>query len=297
MSKTFTMRAYAKINLYLDVLRRRQDGYHDIRSIMQSISLCDELTFQEAEGIDITTSLGSDIPKDDNLIFKAAKLLIEESGVKSGAKIDVKKRIPLFAGLGGGSSDAAATLHGLNELFGLGLSLGDLAEIAARVGSDVPFMLMGGIALVEGRGEMVTPLSIEPKLNLVVIKPDLNLSTAKIYASLKNGACSLAPPVDVMILSLQINDIDAIAASLINVLEGPAISANPLLARIKAEAVSLGAKGALMTGSGSAIFALADSSVSAEGIASALGGGGLEVFTAISMKEGSNFLPADSKAS
>ncbi len=290
MPESLKVKAYAKINLYLDVLGRRPDGYHNIRSLMQSISLADELTFEPADDMEIETLTGPKIEREKNLIFKAAKALLEETGLKKGAKIGVKKEIPIFAGLGGGSSDAAATLVGLNRFWELDLGQSELAEIAVKIGSDVPFMITGGTALVEGRGEMVIPLSIEPELNLIVIKPELNLSTADIYAGLNLKASPPPLPIDLMIQALKMNDLSALAACLINRLETVAIKENPILARIKEEAASAGALGALMTGSGAAIFALADSMADAKRIASSLKRGGREVFIARAVNRASVFV-------
>ena len=183
--RSLTLKAYAKINLTLEVLGRREDGYHDIASIMQAVDLYDTLSFEPADEL----TLVCDVPElaaDDNLVLRAARLLREEAGHESGAKIKLEKRIPLASGLGGGSSDAAATLVGLNDLWELGLTIEELSPLAARVGSDVPFFLHGGTAMVLGRGERIRPLPPIDLQWLVLIAPSIHVpnKTASMYGQL-----------------------------------------------------------------------------------------------------------------
>ena len=178
-------KAYAKINLGLDVLRRRADGYHEVEMIMQTVDICDDLTFEksDAQGVHLTIE-GADLPADgDNLICRAAALILEAGTVTEGVRITLQKRIPIAAGMAGGSADAAATLRGLNRLFGLGYSMQELRELGVRLGADIPYCIEGGTMLSEGIGEILTPLSSPPACHLVVVKPDINVSTAFVYGN------------------------------------------------------------------------------------------------------------------
>lgn len=182
------LKAYAKINLTLEVQGRRDDGYHDIVSVMQAVDLCDEITLEPA----VTNSLECDRPElesPDNLALRAANLLQETSGVSQGARISLKKGIPIAAGLGGGSSDAATVLTGLNELWGLGMSIEELTPLAATLGSDVPFFLHGGTAMVSGRGERVRPLPLADIPWIVILSPSIDVpdKTATVYSKLTSA--------------------------------------------------------------------------------------------------------------
>ncbi len=199
-----TVTAYAKVNLTLEVLGKRPDGYHEIRSVLQTIHLHDTLTCELAPKIEL------DAPPltskaEDNLVFRAARMLQETTGCKKGAVLSLTKGIPAVAGLGGGSSDAAAALCALNQLWGTGLSRKALSQIAARLGSDVPFFLYGGTALAEGRGEFVTPLPVAPRLWLVIVKPPLEVpsKTVRLYSSLKSSHFSKGEATASMILRLR----------------------------------------------------------------------------------------------
>lgn len=187
-----TLKAYAKVNLVLEVLGRRADGYHEIASIMQTVGLHDVLTFEAADAIEFSCSV-PELQSGDNLVWKAVHVLREATGNTAGARIALKKDIPRDAGLGGGSSDAAAALKGLNRLWGLGMAHESLAEIASRVGSDVPFFIYGGTCLAQGRGEKITPLPDVPAAWFVLLKPSVAVpakKTAALYAMLKPGHCS-----------------------------------------------------------------------------------------------------------
>ena len=184
-----TLLAPAKLNLTLEVLAKRRDGFHEIRSVIQTINLCDNLRFQLSRNIEFKSSLPDWVPE-ESLVSKAASLLREATGCSRGALIEVNKRIPLVSGLGGDSSDAAATLRGLNKLWGWGLSRAELLELAAQLGSDVAFFLYGGTALIEGRGERVTPLPPLPHMWVILVVPSVPRmpgKTKKLYASLKPG--------------------------------------------------------------------------------------------------------------
>jgi 4-diphosphocytidyl-2-C-methyl-D-erythritol kinase len=248
--------APAKVNLFLEVLGKRPDGYHEIATLMLAIDLADELDFAPADAGEL--SLTCDDPSlstgPDNLVMKAADRLRTETGCSLGARIALRKRIPWAAGLGGGSSDAAATLEGLNELWKLGLSQAALARIGAEIGSDVPFFLNGPAAWCTGRGEVVTPVLVGRPLDLVLVKPTAGLSTADVYRRLSVPA----RPVDGTAAreALASGDVEGLGKALFNRLEEPAFELNPAVAEAARRVQGVGAAGSLMSGSGSALFAL-----------------------------------------
>ena len=181
----YRIKAYAKINLGLDVVRRLENGYHEVKMVMQTVGIYDVLDFQRtARGIVITTDSGELPTNEDNLIYKAAKLMIEKYHITEGVKIHLEKHIPIAAGMAGGSTDAAATLKGMNRLFDLGCTLKDLMELGVKIGADVPYCVMGGTALAEGIGEKLTPLAPAPDCYVLVAKPDINVSTKYVYEHL-----------------------------------------------------------------------------------------------------------------
>ncbi|MBO6016223.1 MAG: 4-(cytidine 5'-diphospho)-2-C-methyl-D-erythritol kinase, partial [Lachnospiraceae bacterium] len=193
-----TRNAYGKINLGLDVLRRRPDGYHDVKMIMQTVDVYDTLMFtQRADEVITLTCDDTKLPCDENnLIYKAAKLILDHTQAKKGVDIHLQKRIPVAAGMAGGSTDAAATLCGLNELFGLGLDQETLLKLGVQIGADVPFCIMGGCALSEGIGEVLTPLPTPPSCELVIAKPDIDVSTKYVYEHLNLPALTSHPDID-----------------------------------------------------------------------------------------------------
>ena len=256
-----TESAFAKLNLTLDVLDRRPDGYHDLRSIMQTVSVRDDITLEldthepwrlecDREGI----------PTDEtNLAWQAAELYLQELDKHvDGLGIHITKRIPAKAGLAGGSADAAAVLRALNRAFDAPLSLPALAELGARLGSDVPFCVLGGTALAEGRGERITQLPPAPQMTYVICKPELSLATPELYAQLDAAAIGERPNTTAMRAALQKGDLEQIGKQLCNVFEQVAIPAHPELNYIKSILMTYGAYGALMTGSGSAVFGIFD---------------------------------------
>lgn len=252
---TLAERAYAKINLTLDVLRKREDGYHDIRTVMQTISLCDDVEIDVDTGKPWALTCGADgIPCDErNLAWKAARAFFDRLGREpDGVTIRITKRIPSEAGLAGGSADAAAVLRALNRWANEPLSVDELCAVGARVGSDVPFCVLGGTALAEGRGEQLTKLPAAPELHLVVCKPPLAFSTPALYKRLDSIAIGKRPDTDAMLAALHSGDREQIASLLCNVFE-QAVS-DPQIEAIKQELRSHGALGAIMTGSGSAVF-------------------------------------------
>lgn len=259
-------RGYAKINLTLDVLGKRTDGYHDLVSIMQTVDLYDTLTFSSLDrGIELTSDC-SLLPNDErNLAYKAALLLLQRTGFAGGVRIELKKRIPLMAGLAGGSTDAAAVLRGLNRLWNLGLKYEELWEAACELGSDVPFCLNGGTCLAEGRGEILTPLKLKQPVWLLLLKPEIAVSTKNVYQALDLKKIQKRPKQEIMQQALAKGDVSLIALNLVNVLESVTLAAYPELKGYKEELRALGSNGVLMSGSGPTIFALAESREQAEG--------------------------------
>ncbi|MGE5575955.1 MAG: 4-(cytidine 5'-diphospho)-2-C-methyl-D-erythritol kinase [Syntrophothermus sp.] len=271
---TVKVRAYAKVNLTLDVLGKRPDGYHELESIMQSIGLYDTLEFRSAsDGIRLSCNHPEVPAGEDNLIHKAARALQESFGLAQGAEIRLEKAIPVAAGLAGGSADAAGTLIGLNALWGLHLSHRELAEVAAGLGSDVNFCLTGGTALAQGRGERVTVLPAAPNFWLVLLKPRFGVSTAEVYRGLDlKSVGDLRPDTVAMLNACVINDFNAIAGGLRNVLESVTLSRYPELSELKAALRRAGAAGVLMSGSGPTVFGIAPDEETAEEVAAALMG-------------------------
>ena len=259
---TLTEGAFAKINLTLDVLAKRDDGYHDIRTIMQTISIRDDIEIDVDTGKPWCIQCDKEgIPTDErNLVWKAARVFFDELGNEpDGLEIRITKRIPSEAGLAGGSADAAAVLRALNRWQNYPLSIAALAELGAKVGSDVPFCVLCGTALAEGRGERLTPLSPIPEMFYVVCKPDLSFSTPKLYAKLDEVAIAKRPDTTAMRAALQRGDMEAIGTNLCNVFEQAVIADYPELNYLKSIMMTYGAYGTIMTGSGSAVYGLFDS--------------------------------------
>ncbi|MDO8886305.1 4-(cytidine 5'-diphospho)-2-C-methyl-D-erythritol kinase [Candidatus Oleimmundimicrobium sp.] len=267
------IKAHAKINLYLDITGKRVDGYHNIHSLMQSILLADELVVSDAEDLKLIVSGEFKVPLEDNLVLKAAQTLQNFTKKKSGACISLNKKIPVAAGLGGGSADAAATLVGLNILWDLKLSLKDLQAIGEKIGADVPFCLQGGLCLVEGKGEKVSSLPGNFAADIVIVKPSFELSTSQVYSDFdKIRLPCVLFSMEPMIAALHKGSLRGVSSLLANVLEKPVISKNPIIREIKEKALQAGATGALMSGSGSSVFAIADSKEAALKIANHLKG-------------------------
>ena len=255
-----TLKAMAKINLGLDVIRRREDGYHEVRMIMQTVDLCDELSFQRLKEDELRLATNLDfLPTDqNNLIIRAAKLLKEEFGIREGLDVNLTKRIPVAAGMAGGSTDAAAVFVAMNELFSLGLSDDDLRKRAVAIGADVPYCITGGTALSEGIGEILTPLPAAPACTVIVAKPPIHVSTAFVYRNLDLSGLERHPDIDGMLECIRRQDLCGVAERLENVLESVTVKKYPIIARIKEFLTSRGALGALMSGSGPTVFALYD---------------------------------------
>lgn len=255
--ETCVRKAYAKINLGLDVLGRLENGYHEVRMIMQTVGIYDVLTLEKIEtGIVVTTDNG-ELPTDENnLIYKAAKLMIEKYQIQEGVRIHLQKHIPIAAGMAGGSTDAAGTFIGMNELFELGADEEELRQLGVKVGADVPYCIMGGTALAEGIGEKLTRLPSPPDCCLLVAKPDINVSTKYVYEHLDAEGVERHPDIDGMIEALAQGSLDGIIDRLGNVLENVTVKRYPIIEEIKQSMLENGAAGSLMSGSGPTVFGI-----------------------------------------
>ncbi len=253
-----TVNAYAKINLGLDVLRRREDGYHDVCMIMQSLELHDVITIQQAEaqGITMTTNLSFLPSNQDNLVHKAASLFMETYGLSSGLSLHLEKQIPVAAGLAGGSSDAAATLLGLNQLFHQGIPKEELMKLGVKIGADVPYCIMLGTALSEGIGEILTPLPPLPSCSILLVKPDISVSTKYVYEKLQLKEKSVHPDIQAMRRALEDADLHTLAKSMDNILQTVTIKEYPVISEIKDKMKEMGALNSLMSGSGPTVFGI-----------------------------------------
>ena len=252
-------KARAKINLALDVCRRLENGYHEIKTVMQSVNLYDELEFKRRRDPDIILSVDSRYELGDlgnNLIFRAAKFMKEYYGIRQGIEIHLKKTIPVAAGMAGGSTDAAATMLAMNEMFALGLDKEELMRQALRLGTDIPFCILGGTALAEGIGEKLTPLSAPPNASLLVVKPPIMVSTKWVYETLKINQIAKHPDIDGMTASLEEGDLEGIASYMENVMEGVTERKNKVITEIKTMMREQGAYNALMSGSGPSVFGI-----------------------------------------
>jgi len=268
MIRYLGLKAYGKINLGLDVLRKREDGYHDVRMIMQTVGLYDKIDIylQETPGIEIVTNLFYLPVNENNLVYKAAKLLMDEFHVTQGIRIHLKKFIPVSAGMAGGSSDAASVLFGVNKMFKLGLTRQELMERGVKIGADVPYCIMRGTALSEGIGEILTPLPDMPQCQVLIAKPGVNVSTKFVYDNLNAAGLKESdhPDIDGMISAIKNRDIYQVSARLGNVLETVTIPEYPVIARIKDRMKEAGAVNALMSGSGPTVFGIFTSPQAAE---------------------------------
>lgn len=259
--KQIELKALAKINLGLDVLGRRENGYHDVRMVMQSIYLYDEVKLEKTAEPGITTvSNLSFLPTGDgNIAYKAARLLQEEFQIAEGIKITLNKHIPVAAGLAGGSSNAAAVLFGMNRMFRLGLSQKDLMDRGVRLGADVPYCIMRGTVLAEGIGEKLSVLPAMPKCTVLIAKPPVSVSTKVVYEALDAKEITEHPDIDGIIEGLKNNSLKQVAACMGNVLEDVTVPMHPVIDQIKQEMKSAGALNAMMSGSGPTVFGLFES--------------------------------------
>ena len=258
--RQISLKAMAKINLGLDVVGKRPDGYHDLRMIMQTVRLFDRVKLSEtrSSGVRMKTNLRY-LPTDQgNHAVQAARMLMEEFRINSGVFIDLQKRIPVAAGLAGGSSDAAAVLVGMNLLFHLGLSQEELRERGVRIGADVPYCIMRGTALAEGIGDRLTPLPHIPDCSIVIAKPDVRVSTKYVYTHLVLDEQTRHPQIDSQIEAIRSQDLGKMCELCGNVLEDVTIPAHPQIASIKEMMLQEGALSAMMSGSGPSVFGIFD---------------------------------------
>lgn len=250
-------KARAKINLALDVCRRLENGYHEVRMVMQAVDIYDELEFQKRKDPDIILSVDSKDYLGDlenNLIFRAAKLMKQQYNIQHGVEIRLKKNIPVAAGMAGGSTDAAATMLAMNEMYELGLTKKQLMEQAVKLGADIPFCIMGGTALAEGIGEKLSPLPPPPKAALLIVKPPIMVPTQWVYEQLRLDRLEKHPDIDGMIRALGSGDLKGITECMENVMETVTEKEYPIITEIKNMMIEKGAMNALMSGSGPSVF-------------------------------------------
>lgn len=256
--KEITLKALAKINLGLDVIGKREDGYHELRMVMQTIHLHDRLQIRRTSepGIKIHTNLSFLPVNESNLVYQAASLLMTEFKITEGVEVNLSKRIPVSAGMAGGSTDAAAMLYGMNRLFELGLSRGELMERGLKLGADIPYCLMRGTALAEGIGEELTQLPPMVKGPVLIAKPAVSVPTKLVYQKLKLDKGMPHPDIDSLVRAIQKKDFDGVCAHMGNVLETVTIPMYPVIEQIKEQMLNSGAAAAMMSGSGPTVFGL-----------------------------------------
>lgn len=250
------LKARAKINLGLDVTGKREDGYHEVRMVMQSINLYDSISLTKSRepGIRIRTNRAYLPTNEDNLIYKAVRLMMDEYGIHSGVDVVLDKFIPVAAGLAGGSSDAAAAMVGMTRLFSVKTTMARLMELGVKIGADVPFCIMRGTVLAEGIGERLTRLEPMPSCPILIAKPGINVSTKFVYSNLKLDENTVHPDIDGMIDAIKRKDIGGVCSRMGNVLESVTIREYPVIEDIKRQMMASGAINAMMSGSGPTVF-------------------------------------------
>lgn len=258
------VRAHGKINLGLDVIRKREDGYHEVRMIMQQVGLYDAVDIRKTEGapgerkIEIETNLRYLPTNENNLAYKAAEQLMDEFGINESIHIKIKKMIPVAAGMAGGSADAAAVLKGVNKMFALGLTEEELKVRGVKLGADIPYCISGGTALAEGIGEKLTILKNMPPCYIVLAKPGISVSTKMVYGNLSVDKIENHPDIDGMIDAIQNDDLYSMASKLGNVLEEVTLAEYPVISEIKESMKAMGAVNSIMSGSGPTVFGIFD---------------------------------------
>lgn len=259
VKKSITLKAPAKINLFLDVIRKRNDGYHDIVTVFERINICDDITVSKKATPGISVACNGGISEKDNLAYEAARALFSKNKPKGGVHIKIRKRIPIAGGLGGGSSDVAATLIGMNRLFGLGYKKEDLADIASSIGADVPFFITGkSFAIGRDRGDRVSALPFRPsRMWHLLIFPGVKKLSRDVYGALRLNLTKGTRDVKMLLHALEIGDLDSIKRATYNRLEDPALYRDPGLSTLKSELIKFGMEEALLAGSGPTIFSLA----------------------------------------
>lgn len=253
------MKALAKVNLGLDVIRRREDGYHEVKMIMQTVRLYDRIILEKTQkGISMETNLSFLPVNEQNIAYRAAKMLMDEFHIQSGLRIKIDKHIPVAAGMAGGSTDGAAVLYGVNKIFELGLTKRQLMERGVKLGADVPYCIMRGTVLSEGIGEILTPVSFLPDCHILIAKPPVSVSTKHVYENLKLDKIEKHPDIDGMVEALRIEDLHGVTQRMENVLETVTIPEHPEIQQIKELMIKEGALNALMSGSGPTVFGIFD---------------------------------------
>ena len=257
---TIRLKARAKINLGLDVVRRREDGYHEVKMVMQMLRLYDQIDIEKTQesGIFVRSNL-SFLPTDErNIAYKAAKVMIDQFGLEQGVIIRIEKHIPVAAGMAGGSTDCAAVLYGMNKLFGLRLNQKKLRELGVKLGADVPYCLMRQTALSEGIGEILTPISPLQDCPILIAKPSVSVSTRHVYEHLKLDEQTMHPDIDGIVTALADGDGYGVTDRMANVLETVTVPEHPVIDEIKKQMMASGAVNALMSGSGPTVFGIFD---------------------------------------
>lgn len=253
------MKALAKVNLGLDVIRRREDGYHEVKMIMQTVRLYDRIILEKTQkGISMETNLSFLPVNEQNIAYRAAKMLMDEFHIQSGLHIKIDKHIPVAAGMAGGSTDGAAVLYGVNKIFELGLTKRQLMERGVKLGADVPYCIMRGTVLSEGIGEILTPVSSLPDCHILIAKPPVSVSTKHVYENLKLDKIEKHPDIDGMVEALRIENLHGVTQRMENVLETVTIPEHPEIQQIKELMIKEGALNALMSGSGPTVFGIFD---------------------------------------
>ncbi len=266
------LKALGKINLGLDVLGRRENGYHDVRMVMQTVYLYDRIIMKKSKtpGIRLETNLYYLPVNENNLAYQAAQMLMDEFHIEEGVSIQLDKHIPVAAGMAGGSSNAAAVLFGMNRMFSLGLSQKELMERGVKLGADVPYCIMRGTVLAEGIGEILTPLSQMPKCYVLIAKPAISVSTKMVYEKLDSHEIEDHPDIDGILAGLKAGDLKKVAGSMGNVLERVTVDAYPVIDQIKKMMIKEGALNAMMSGSGPTVFGIFEEKATARKAADAI---------------------------
>lgn len=266
------LKAYGKINLGLDVIRKRPDGYHDLDMIMQMVDVYDDVIIEKKAGEEIVVKADAAVLSNgkDNLAYMAAKMLFDEFGIQSGVEITIHKRIPIAGGMAGGSSDCATTLIGINEMFNLGLSKQQLMERGVKLGADVPYCVLGGTAIARGIGEVLTPLPTPPQCHVIIAKPPISVSTAYVYGHIRPDEITKRPDIEQMTLAIKEQDLNKLSDLLYNVMEEVTVSEYPVIEKLKSIMLENGALNSIMSGSGPTVFGLFDDRKKAQAAMKAL---------------------------
>jgi 4-(cytidine 5'-diphospho)-2-C-methyl-D-erythritol kinase len=256
--ESIRLKARAKINLGLDVIGRRENGYHDVRMVMQTVGLYDRIIMTKIpeEDIRIKTNIGFLPVNENNLVYKAIMLMKNKYKLDGGIEVDLNKFIPVAAGMAGGSSDAASALFGMNRLYELNLPIGELMNIGVEIGADVPYCIMRGTALAEGIGEKLTRLPDMPFCHILIAKPPVNVSTKLVYENLDSTQIKSHPDIDGIIEAIKLKDVALVASRMGNVLESVTVPLYPVIDSIKRDMIEHGAINAMMSGSGPTVFGI-----------------------------------------